>query len=380
MRIAIFQSQAVNPNKGGISRMSKAYMDIFTSQGHCVWYVSMSKDDEQLQPRQLFIDGSDMTEKQESFSLLLREHQIQLLIYQNGITPYLNFIIRWTKECKVKIVDILHNSLRGMYGINGHPRLSQIKPQIINRAVNKCINRFFMIKYGKYYREQFELSDKVVLLSDKFRDEITYFTGWYDFTKFTSIFNPLTLVPPKTINENKKKIVLHVALLNEQKRQDLLLDIWKNVEAQRPEWCLKIVGDGNMRKRLVSQSRRLGLRNVHFLGYQSPEPYYDEASIFCLTSAYEGFGLVLVESMSYGCAPMAFNSFETVSDIIEDGVNGKLIKPFSVEDYARELLDLIDNNAKRNKMQRKAVEASKQFDMETIGKNWRVLLNDFHLE
>lgn len=47
-----------------------------------------------------------------------------------------------------------------------------------------------------------------------------------------------------------------------------------------------------------------------------------------MASAFEGFGLVLVEAMSYGVVPMAFNSFSNCSDIIDDDKNGILVTPF----------------------------------------------------
>ena len=62
------------------------------------------------------------------------------------------------------------------------------------------------------------------------------------------------------------------------------------------------------------------------------------ATILCMTSASESFGLVLVEAMSYGVIPFAFNSFPAVTDIIQNGINGFLVEPFDIEQYAERLL------------------------------------------
>lgn len=67
---------------------------------------------------------------------------------------------------------------------------------------------------------------------------------------------------------------------------------------------------------------KLNLRNIEFKGTQPSEPYYAESSVLCMTSTYEGFPMVLIEAQQYGCVPMAFDSFEAVHDIIEDGENG----------------------------------------------------------
>lgn len=376
MNIIIFQTIVVNPDEGGISRMSKIYYDFLSKRGYNVSFLSIDIGNRKMLPHQYMVKGVTWEEKRLSFHSIVKGLSTDVLIYQNGISPYYNYILRWSKECNVKIVDVIHNTLRGMYGIGGHPTLSKIKPRIVNKAIDKLLNFFFIIKYRTKYQEQFKLSDRVVLLSDKFKDEITYFTGWHDFSKFTAILNPLSIKEPESLNGNKSNIVLHVALFNEQKRQDLLLDVWKYVEDKRPEWTLKIVGNGKMRKKLLAKAMKLSLKRAYFLGFQSPQPYYDEAAIFCLTSAFESFGLVLVESMAYGCVPMAFNSFETVTDIINDEVNGLLVRPFDTKEYAKKLISLMDDIEKRKKMSKRAVEKSRTFHMEKIMPQWVALIEE----
>ena len=370
MNIIIFQYSVVDPHRGGINRMSKTYYDFLTAKGHIVFFVSVHFRTREFLPHQLLLEGCTQEEQHVSFNEIIDKYQIDMMIYQNGITPYNNFVLRWAKEKNLSVVDVIHNSLRGMYGIDGHATLSKMTPRILKKMTDKLVNYFFMIKYGKFYREQFRLCDKIVLLSDKHKKEISYFTGWHDFSKFIAIPNPMTIAPPPIINKNKVKKVLHVALLNKQKRQDLLLDIWKIIETKRSDWSLKIVGDGYMRSKLVQKVKTLQLQHVEFMGYQSPEPYYNEASIFCLTSAYEGLCLVLIEAMAYGCVPMAFNSFETASDIIDDGINGMLISPFNIKEYAEKLIDIIDDEERRIMMAEKAVEKSKCFDVDKIACMW----------
>ncbi len=376
MSIIIYQNLTVVPTKGGISRMSSVYYDILTKAGYEVWYVSSSRGDRMPLERQLYIEGNNLDEKRESLHYLIKEHQVELMIYQDGIAPRNSYILLWAKEMGLKNVCVIHSTLNGMYGVDGHPLLSAIKPKALRWGVNKCVNYYFMHKYGRFYREEFENSDKVILLSDKFQKEITFFTGWHDFSKFQTISNPLTMAGRAVCQLEKVKSVLHVGLLSSSKRQDLLFKIWKLVESKRPDWQLKVVGEGGLRKKLESQAKKLGLVKIKFLGFQSPEPFYEEAPIFCLTSGFESFGLVLVESMAYGCVPIAFNSFETACDIIDDGVNGKLIPPFDIQKYADELIKLMDDEALRAKMSAKAIEKSKTFDIDKIGHKWITLVHE----
>lgn len=90
-------------------------------------------------------------------------------------------------------------------------------------------------------------------------------------------------------------------------------------------------------------SERLSLERIEFTGFKDPVPYYKESSIFCMTSNHEGFPMVLTEAMQYGCVPVAFDSFESIHEIIEDGMNGFLVKPFDMDKYADMVLRLVDN-------------------------------------
>jgi len=112
------------------------------------------------------------------------------------------------------------------------------------------------------------------------------------------------------------------------------------------------------------------LTNIYFEGFQSPEIYYDRASVFCMTSAFEGFGLVLVEAMAYGCIPFAFKSYPNVVDIIDDNENGELISPFLTDEYAEKLSKLMDNEDQIQIMANNAKIKSDKFRIEIIGNMW----------
>ena len=77
--------------------------------------------------------------------------------------------------------------------------------------------------------------------------------------------------------------------------------------------------------------------NVSFLKGQkkNPEPYYNEASIFMMTSSFEGWGLTLTEAQQYGCVPLAFRSFASLTDIITDKVNGFAIPNDDISLYIK---------------------------------------------
>lgn len=73
-----------------------------------------------------------------------------------------------------------------------------------------------------------------------------------------------------------------------------LIDIWKNIYQKFPDWEFLIVGDGAERKNLEQQVNDYGLERVYFCGETNkPYEYYNNASILCLSSQFEGIPLVL---------------------------------------------------------------------------------------
>lgn len=150
-----------------------------------------------------------------------------------------------------------------------------------------------------------------------------------------SISNPVTI--DGIFSGKKEKMVLFVGRISQEKGVDKILEVWSGIchEEKYKEWQLVIIGDGEKREQLEKYAIDMKLINYSFEGFQKPDGYYDKAKIFCMASSFEGFGLVLVEAMSYGVVPMAFNSFPNCSDIIDDNKNGILITPFSINEYRK---------------------------------------------
>ena len=82
-----------------------------------------------------------------------------------------------------------------------------------------------------------------------------------------------------------------------EKRFLLALKAWKEFNSQRitNTWELIIIGFGKDENIYKEYARKNKLNNVKFIGKQDPLEYYKKASIFLMTSAFEGFGLTLTE-------------------------------------------------------------------------------------
>ena len=94
------------------------------------------------------------------------------------------------------------------------------------------------------------------------------------------------------------------------------------------------------------------------------------ASMFLLTSHYEGFGLVLLEAMSVGLPVISYQCPTGPRDLIADGENGFLIQPNDEDGFAEKVCMLMADQNLRVKMGANALRTSKNYRMEKIIGMW----------
>jgi len=139
-----------------------------------------------------------------------------------------------------------------------------------------------------------------------------------------------------------------------------------------------IVGDGPLMVELKSKAGRLGLTdNIEFYGkIKDVEKILAHSRIFLLTSKSEGMSIAMAEAMSAGVVPVVADVGE-LSDLVIDGVNGYLIEPNNINEYAVKCMSLLQDHALWTQHSRKAVEAArKHCDIEVISEKWRQHLRD----
>lgn len=193
--------------------------------------------------------------------------------------------------------------------------------------------------------------------------------------KFITIKNPITIRPLIT-NSYKNKEILYLGRLDPiQKRVDHLIRIFATVHEDFPDWKLKIVGNGPDKMNLISLAKKMGIENVvEFHDYSdSPEQHLVTASILCLTSRYEGYGLVLAEAMIFGCIPMSYDCGNGVRDILANG-RGIIVEKDSITDYVQKLKELLSSPQLCNEIRQKHIEYLNMIDNTSIINQWERLL------
>jgi len=175
--------------------------------------------------------------------------------------------------------------------------------------------------------------------------------------------------------------IVAMGRLVEQKGFDLLLDAFGQLAAEHRDWSLIIMGDGPLRDQLVSRANALKIESrVHFAGtVADPFPILRRASLFVLSSRFDGFPNALCEAMACGVAAISFDCPSGPADIIRHGVDGILVPPGDVGALAAAIDHLIKDPHERARLASRAPEVSTRFSVEKVLLSWNQLFERIEL-
>jgi len=161
-----------------------------------------------------------------------------------------------------------------------------------------------------------------------------------------------------------------------QKGYDFLIHAWAPVAREHPDWQLKICGGGQSKARLQARIEEEGIgAQTELAGPTDDVPgEMAQASIYALSSRFEGFPLVLVEAMSKGMACVAFDCPTGPADIIDDHRNGLLVPPKDVPGLTAALREMVEDEELRRRCGDAAIETARDYTMEAIGPRWEEML------
>ncbi|WP_228981941.1 glycosyltransferase family 4 protein [Streptomyces sp. DH12] len=182
--------------------------------------------------------------------------------------------------------------------------------------------------------------------------------------------------------DSTAKWVVAAGRLTQVKRYDLLVEAFAKVVAARPDWRLRIYGSGdatgNERTALRALIERLGLHNhVFLMGPANPlEPEWVKGSVAAVTSRLESFGMTIVEAMRCGLPVVSTDCPHGPGEIIEDGVDGRLVPVGDADAVAGALLGLIQDDDLRRRAGQAALAASRRFDPARIAERHEAIFTE----
>lgn len=183
--------------------------------------------------------------------------------------------------------------------------------------------------------------------------------------------NPINAI--SKVDCEKKKQIISVGRISPEKGQKYLLEAF----AQQPykDWHLVFIGGVSrewVQEELNSIVYKYGISDrVHFLGRKENfSKDLSESEIFVLPSLSEGFPNALIEAMSVPLPCISSDCVAGPSDIIENGVNGILVKPKSVKELTDAITMLIENENKRKTLARNAYSIREKLAVDKIAQQY----------
>jgi len=194
---------------------------------------------------------------------------------------------------------------------------------------------------------------------------------WGALPNIRVIPNPLPFVSEETSPCTSHKVIA-VGRYDFQKNFAKLLDLWGRIAPVYPDWSLEIYGDGALRPELELQVNRLGLSSSVILAKPTHKmkDVYQSASIYAMTSRYEGLPMVLIEAQHMGLPIVSFACPCGPKDVIHPGEDGYLISQGDDEGFLTGLRQLMDSETERVRMGANARKASVRYEVDAVMGQW----------
>lgn len=369
MNICFYTHSKPIPEIGGVERVTYNLCNYFKRIGLGVFNLYTNSDD----PESTIPANADDGEKVRFINDYLRRKSIDILIDQYGANhlfehPHI--------PQNVKIIYCYHLNPESRHltrSLLETFSFRTLKYSIFNLAclLNTPNRRY---KFRKMMNRKLNGGiDKVVYLSENFLPLVRAAYMGHDHL-FAAIPNAveekLLITPLNELVAKRKRIVWCGRIAHNPKNVLFLPRLWSRLEQRHPDWEMIIVGGGIDRDLLERRIASRGLERISVTGYVDPYHYYESASIFVHPSFSEGFGMVLIEAMSFGCVPVAFNSSRAYRDIISSGKDG-IIVPDMDEDAFVEACDrLMNDETLRQNMALNAQKKVKKFSIDKVSKQW----------
>jgi len=322
------------------------------------------------------------TPQKSNLSDYLVKANLEEFVFENGekkgfsLKGLLN-IYRFIKE---KNIDILHSN-------------SGILPCFVGKFLSSLIT--FETRHGLFYtmkqldslplkRKLIEkakqyLSDYQIAISHNDKEMLKKYFGIKE-EKIKVIYNGIDLnkfVPyrktPERSSDNIIKLI-NIGRMTYQKAQEILLESVDKLKNEFKGFHLTLIGDGEDKHILEKIIEQKSLKKyVKIENYRSDlMDYLSNFDVLVMSSRYEGVPYVMLESMAIGL-PVIMTEVGGISNVIENGVSGLIVKEGSTEGLKEAILSLAKNDNLYYKLQKNAFEVLKKYSLKNMIDDYRDL-------
>lgn len=387
MNLVYITDNCVNPTLGGIDRITYVVAEALHRDYGYTCYSVFSRNLNDWPERDAVFAEIHQWKSKKAFLGFVREIGDCVIVLQSPCTIAKEVLETKSELNDVKLVNVFHATpgfeivsldwsiikYRLLHNIDRKATLKQSVIQILKALFPRRITRSLQKKYSRPYG----VADKIVVLSKGIIEQYQAIAPCKNI-EFEVIPNILSFdqiqIPPK-----KNKEVLIVARLDDwHKRIFDAIKIWEMVQQEDidNDWILKIVGDGIDRPFYEGYVHKHKIPNIRFEGQQIPLHYYQEANIFMMTSACEGFPMTLLEAQQNGCVPVVFDTFASLTDVVTDGRNGFVVPEGNTDEYVARLTLLMKDESLRKEMAENAINDCQRYAPQKVAELWHKLFTE----
>lgn len=342
---------------GGAERSSALLSELLFDLGYNVHVVSVLDKIDYPYKGQLLNLGKIKSESDTILGRLKR-----LMIFKNYLKEHnFDYIIDNRTRIGLKeliISKLIYNPKHTIYFVRSYNTALYVNPK-------KFLGKYL---YNSAY--------KIVCVSKEIAAKLKVD---YGFKNLEVLYNPTNIKAYSSEglnNDNEKYILFYGRLDDEVKNISLLLKAFSKSKLPLANIKLKILGDGKDKESLINMSKHLQLESkVDFLEFQNnPNAIVASAYFIVLTSRYEGFPRVLIESLALGTPVVSVDCKSGPKEIVINEHNGLLIKNHDETILANAMNRMVEDKDLYLQCKSNAKSSVEKFSKDVIAQQWNVLL------
>lgn len=257
--------------------------------------------------------------------------------------------------------------------------LTSIRHRIKSRIVGWMHNSYqaFFEKENPYlpglknfFRHRMKKLDLMVVLS--LADSLRYENEMGIYPEI--IYNPLTVMPKGRADVSHKKFLAVGRFAHAHKGFDVLIEAFARFAQTNNDWTLEIVGEGpeeTLYRTMIADYKLFD--RVKICPFTNDiQKHYADASVYVLSSRWEGFGLVLVEAMSHGL-PLITSHLPVTDELLGGKDVGYFFDSENVEQLAEQMHRMAETT-EWQEMSERALSYAGWFHIDNICREWEEML------